>query len=122
MAVGGTGARAGGRSRPPGEQRPLACFGLILRSRGWRHIYLGAETPPSTVHMAADTVGADVVVMSAVSSERFSAIAKGLRALARGLPLVLAGPGRLPNSPHSSRCSACTTPRRRRPKRSHAAS
>ena len=54
---------------PPGEQHtlPLVSFGLILRSRGWRNIYLGAETPPSTVHMAADTVSADVIVMSAVN-------------------------------------------------------
>jgi MerR family transcriptional regulator, light-induced transcriptional regulator len=80
---------------PPGEQHtlPLVCFGLILRSRGWRNIYLGAETPPSTVHMAADTVSADVVVMSAVSDDRFASIARELRPLTRGRPLVLAGPG-----------------------------
>lgn len=80
---------------PPGEQHtlPLVSFGLILRSRGWRNIYLGAETPPSTVHMAADTVSADVIVMSAVSNDRFAAIAKDLRPLARTCPLVLAGPG-----------------------------
>jgi DNA-binding transcriptional MerR regulator len=80
---------------PPREQHtlPLICFGLILRSRGWRNIYLGAESPPSTVHMAADTVDADVVVMSAVSNDRFASIAKELRPLGRGRPLVLAGPG-----------------------------
>jgi DNA-binding transcriptional MerR regulator len=80
---------------PPGEQHtlPLVSFGLILRSRGWRNIYLGAETPPSTVHMAADTVKADVIVMSAVSNDRFAAIVKDLRPLARTCPLVLAGPG-----------------------------
>jgi MerR family transcriptional regulator, light-induced transcriptional regulator len=83
---------------PPGEQHtlPLVCFGLILRSRGWRNIYLGAETPPSTAHMAADTVSADVVVMSAVSNDRFASIAKELRPLARGRALALAGPGATP--------------------------
>jgi DNA-binding transcriptional MerR regulator len=80
---------------PPGEQHtlPLVSFGLILRSRGWRNIYLGAETPPSTVQMAADTVAADVVIMSAVSADRFAPIARDLRALARRRPLVLAGSG-----------------------------
>jgi DNA-binding transcriptional MerR regulator len=80
---------------PPGEQHtlPLVSFGLILRSRGWRNIYLGAETPPSTVQMAADTVAADVVVMSAVSVDRFVAIARELRPLAHRHHLVLAGPG-----------------------------
>jgi MerR family transcriptional regulator, light-induced transcriptional regulator len=80
---------------PPGEQHtlPLVSFGLILRSRGWRNIYLGAETPPSTVHLAADTVSADVIVMSAVSTDRFARVAGDLRPLTRTCPLVLAGPG-----------------------------
>jgi DNA-binding transcriptional MerR regulator len=83
---------------PSGEQHtlPLVCFGLVLRSRGWRNVYLGADTPPSTMHMAADTVRADVVVLSAVSSDRFAAIVKDLRGLARRRPLVLAGPGASP--------------------------
>jgi MerR family transcriptional regulator, light-induced transcriptional regulator len=83
---------------PPGEQHtlPLVSFGLILRSRGWRNIYLGAETPPSTVQMAADTVAADAVIMSAVSADRFAPIARDLRALARRRPLVLAGSGATP--------------------------
>ena len=50
---------------PPGEQHtlPLLGFGLALRSRGWRNIYLGADTPPSTVHMAADTVDANMIAL-----------------------------------------------------------
>jgi DNA-binding transcriptional MerR regulator len=84
---------------PSGEQHtlPLVCFGLVLRSRGWRNVYLGADTPPSTVHMAVDTVSADVVVLSAVSSDRFAPIVKDLRGLARRCPLVLAGPGASPD-------------------------
>ena len=83
---------------PSGEQHtlPLVCFGLVLRSRGWRNVYLGADTPPSTVHMAADTVAADVVVMSAVSSDRFAPIARDLMGLSRRRPLVLAGGGATP--------------------------
>jgi MerR family transcriptional regulator, light-induced transcriptional regulator len=84
---------------PSGEQHtlPLVCFGLVLRSRGWRNVYLGADTPPSTLHMAVDTVSADVVVLSAVSSDRFAPIVKDLRGLARRCPLVLAGPGASPD-------------------------
>ena len=83
---------------PSGEQHtlPLVCFGLVLRSRGWRNIYLGGDSPPSTVHMAADTVDADVVVMSAVSNDRFAPIARELTGLARRRPLVLAGGGATP--------------------------
>jgi MerR family transcriptional regulator, light-induced transcriptional regulator len=80
---------------PSGEKHtlPLVRFGLVLRTRGWRTVYLGADTPPSSVHMAADTISADVVLLSAASSDRFIAIAKDLRGLARRRPLVLAGRG-----------------------------
>jgi MerR family transcriptional regulator, light-induced transcriptional regulator len=83
---------------PSGEQHtlPLVCFGLVLRTRGWRIVYLGADTPASSVHMAADTISADVVLLSAASSDRFVAIAKELRGLARSRPLVLAGRGATP--------------------------
>ena len=83
---------------PSGEQHtlPLVCFGLVLRSHGWRNVYLGADTPPSTVHMAADTVSADVVVMSAVSHDRFAPIERDLKGVARKRPLVLAGGGATP--------------------------
>ena len=83
---------------PSGEQHtlPLVCFGLVLRTRGWRIVYLGADTPPSAVHMAADTISADVVLLSAASSDRFVGIAKELRGLARRRPLVLAGRGATP--------------------------
>jgi methanogenic corrinoid protein MtbC1 len=83
---------------PSGEQHtlPLVCFGLMMRTRGWRIVYLGADTPPSSVHMAADTISADVVVLSAASSDRFVAIVKDLRGLARRRSLVLAGRGATP--------------------------
>jgi len=83
---------------PPGEQHtiPLVCFGLVIRGRGWRNVYLGADTPPSTIHMAADTVSADVVVMAAVSNDRFAPIERDLQGLSRRRPLVLAGGGATP--------------------------
>jgi MerR family transcriptional regulator, light-induced transcriptional regulator len=83
---------------PSGEQHtlPLVCFGLVLRNRGWRNVYLGADTPPSTVHMAADTIDADVVVLSAASVDRFAPITRDLVALGGRRRLVLAGPGATP--------------------------
>ena len=83
---------------PSGEQHtlPLVCFGLILRTRGWRNIYLGADTPPSTVRLAAETISADVIVMSAVSTDRFAPIAGELQSLARKRPVALAGAGATP--------------------------
>jgi DNA-binding transcriptional MerR regulator len=80
---------------PSGEQHtlPLVCFGLFLRTRAWRIVYLGADTPSSSVHMAADTIDADVVVLAAASTERFGAIEKDLKGLSRRHRLVLAGRG-----------------------------
>lgn len=83
---------------PSGEQHtlPLVCFGLVLRNHGWRNVYLGGDSPVNTLHMAADTVDADVVVLSAVSSDRFVPVVKELGALARRRPLVLGGAGATP--------------------------
>ena len=41
----------------PGEQHDitLLAFGLVLRSHGWRILYLGADTPIETVARAAKT-------------------------------------------------------------------
>jgi MerR family transcriptional regulator, light-induced transcriptional regulator len=83
---------------PTGEEHtlPLVCFGLILRNRGWRNVYLGADTPASSVHLAADTIDADVVVLSAVTIDRFAPIVRDLTPLATRHNLVLGGRGAVP--------------------------
>jgi MerR family transcriptional regulator, light-induced transcriptional regulator len=83
---------------PPNEHHtlPLIAFGLALRGRGWRNIYLGADTPPSAIHKAADTVDATLIAVPAVNSKRFHAVARDLRALARTRRLILAGAGATP--------------------------
>jgi DNA-binding transcriptional MerR regulator len=83
---------------PSGEQHtlPLICFGLVLRSRGWRNIYLGGESPVGTVLTAADTVGANVIVLSAVTPDRYVSIGSELKAIARKRRLVVAGAGATP--------------------------
>jgi MerR family transcriptional regulator, light-induced transcriptional regulator len=71
-------------------------FGLALRARGWRNIYLGADTPPSPLHKAANTVDATLIVLPAVNPKRFDAVVADLRALARTRRLILAGAGAIP--------------------------
>ncbi|CAA9484956.1 MAG: Transcriptional regulator, MerR family [uncultured Solirubrobacterales bacterium] len=80
---------------PPGEQHtlPLICFGLVLRGRGWRNVYLGADSPTGAVGMAAETVGADLVVLSAVTTERFEPVLGQLTRLGSRWRVVIAGAG-----------------------------
>ena len=83
---------------PPGEQHtlPLIAFGLALRNRGWRSVYLGADAPPSTVLMAVDTVEPEILVMSAARPECFAPIVRQLSTLATKATLLLAGAGATP--------------------------
>jgi methanogenic corrinoid protein MtbC1 len=79
----------------PGERHDLGliAFGLALRSRGFRILYLGADTPiESVVETAAATEPAFVVV-SSVDAGRFRAVARELRRLARRHMLCLGGEG-----------------------------
>lgn len=53
---------------PRGES---PAFGMALRTRGWRIVYLGPDTPIASVTDAARMCGADLVVLSAVAAETF---------------------------------------------------
>ena len=79
----------------PGEQHDLGliAFGLALRGRGWRVVYLGADTPLMSVADAADASGAVFAVVSAVTPTRFRPHRDQLRDLARKHRLCLAGAG-----------------------------
>ena len=92
----------GARSAPttvlacaPGEQHdlPLIAFGLVLAARGRAITYLGPDTPVATIHDAVREVQAQLVVVSATTTERFSAVKRELTDLARAVPLALAGAG-----------------------------
>jgi DNA-binding transcriptional MerR regulator len=78
-----------------GEQHdlPLIVFGLALRNRGWRIVFLGADTPAGTVAETADQLGPALVVVSTVNAEALRREAPALEALARDHRLVLAGRG-----------------------------
>ena len=79
----------------PGEQHDLGliCFGLALRERGWRIGYLGADTPIESVRSAALAFAPELVVLSAVTAERFRAQANELQELAKATRLYLGGAG-----------------------------
>jgi MerR family transcriptional regulator, light-induced transcriptional regulator len=79
----------------PGEQHDLGviAFGIALRARGWRIVYLGADTPLTSVADAAHASDAVFVVVTAVSPKRFRAQRDGLRTLARRHRLCLGGAG-----------------------------
>jgi DNA-binding transcriptional MerR regulator/methylmalonyl-CoA mutase cobalamin-binding subunit len=79
----------------PGEQHDLGlvAFGLALRTRGWRILYLGADAPVESILGAADASEPDFVVVSAVSSERFAASGQGLREVGDRHTLGIAGAG-----------------------------
>jgi DNA-binding transcriptional MerR regulator len=82
-------------SCPPGEQHDLGllCFGLALRERGWRITYLGAETPIDTVLDTLNELSPAIVVLSAVTSQRFLDAGDDIKALAGRARVGIGGAG-----------------------------
>ncbi len=78
---------------PPGEQHDLGliAFGLALRSRGWRIVYLGPDSPIDTVEEGRRRLEPSLVVLNAVSPERVRPALPELRELARRHRLALGG-------------------------------
>ena len=79
----------------PGERHDigLIAFGLLLRSHGWRILFLGADTPLATLERTAASNPARLVVVASVDPARLEADAGRLRRLARTAPLALSGTG-----------------------------
>jgi DNA-binding transcriptional MerR regulator len=77
----------------PGEQHDLGliAFGLALRSRGWRIVYLGPDSPIDTVTEASRRLEPSLVVLNAVSPERVRPALPKLRTLAKRHRLALGG-------------------------------
>jgi DNA-binding transcriptional MerR regulator len=77
----------------PGEQHDLGliAFGLALRSRGWRIVYLGSDSPIETVEEMSRQLDPSLVVLAAASSERVEPVVTQLRALAGRHRLALGG-------------------------------
>jgi DNA-binding transcriptional MerR regulator len=86
---------------PSGEAHDLGliCFGLILRSRGWRIAFLGADTPVRSILDAVERTRPDVTVLFAMDPEPFESGGEILEGVAAGTDLLLAGPGVRPGAP-----------------------
>jgi DNA-binding transcriptional MerR regulator len=79
----------------PGERHDigLIAFGLLLRSHGWRILFLGADTPLSTLGQAIATTAPRLVVVASMERSLLETQAGELRRLGRSAPLVLSGAG-----------------------------
>jgi DNA-binding transcriptional MerR regulator len=77
----------------PGEQHDLGLivFGLALRARGWRVLYLGPDVPLDSLAEATRSARPDVVVVSAVDPRKLSAARDGLVELAHEHRLAVGG-------------------------------
>jgi methanogenic corrinoid protein MtbC1 len=79
----------------PGERHDigLIAFGLVLRSHGWRILFLGADTPLATLRRAVEQTDPRLVVVASMGGAQLEAAGSELRRLARSAPLVLSGAG-----------------------------
>jgi DNA-binding transcriptional MerR regulator len=79
----------------PGERHDLGLlgFGLVLRSRGWRIAYLGADTPLPTLDATARALSPDLVVLTAVAEDGLQPLLAELRPLAKAHRLAVGGRG-----------------------------
>jgi DNA-binding transcriptional MerR regulator len=82
-------------SNLPGEHHDISliAFGLILRTYGWRIVFLGADTPIETVQQAITATQPTVTVLAGFTAERLEAEAAAVRRLARRTAVVVSGPG-----------------------------
>jgi DNA-binding transcriptional MerR regulator len=79
----------------PGEQHDISllAFGLVMRSHGWRIVFLGADTPIATLAQAAESTRPALTVLASFDPSSLEAESTAIRRLARELPIVLSGPG-----------------------------
>jgi methanogenic corrinoid protein MtbC1 len=90
----------------PGEFHDLGliAFGLALRARGWRIVFLGADTPADTIDTAAREIDPALVALSGVSPERLRPVMTQLRRLAARHALAIGGA--CAESPEAARVAA----------------
>jgi len=79
----------------PGELHDigLISFGLVLRRKGWRILYLGQDTPIETAASALKRSRAGVFVALSTERRRFTAVADELAGLAHRVTLAIGGAG-----------------------------
>jgi DNA-binding transcriptional MerR regulator len=79
----------------PGEAHDISllAFGVLLRSHGWHTLFLGANTPISTLSQTAQHTRPAMIVLASFNPGRLRAQAPALAEPAKLARLVLAGPG-----------------------------
>lgn len=80
---------------PPGELHDMGlfAFGLVLRARGWRLAYLGANAPLETIADAAKYLKPHIVVLAALTPEPFRSAIGEIARLGERTRVLLAGAG-----------------------------
>ncbi len=78
----------------PGEWHDLGliAFGLALRARGWRIVYLGGDAPIDTVEDACRRVEPTLAVLHGIGEELVTPLLERLRTLAESQRLAISGP------------------------------
>jgi methanogenic corrinoid protein MtbC1 len=95
MALGRGWGRGTGRhallAAPPGERHDLGLvvLALVLRDRGWRVTFLGADTPIETITDTSRRLGPEVVVLAMLTAPEIEAAA--VRELSGRSRVVIAG-------------------------------
>ncbi|HET8969195.1 MAG TPA: MerR family transcriptional regulator [Gaiellaceae bacterium] len=81
---------------PPGEQHDLGLvvLALVLRDRGWRVTFLGADTPVETIADTRRRVVPEVIVLAMLKAPKLEPA--DMRALARGSRVLISGRGASP--------------------------
>jgi MerR family transcriptional regulator, light-induced transcriptional regulator len=77
----------------PGEHHELGliAFGLLLRARGWRIVYLGPDTPLDTVELLSSELDPELIVLTAIGEKSVTAVSGPLRALAHHRRVAVGG-------------------------------
>jgi MerR family transcriptional regulator, light-induced transcriptional regulator len=80
---------------PPGEQHDigLIAFGLSLRNRGWRIVYLGQDTPLDTLAETVQQLAPALVVLSVAAADSLASAVRGLLEVAALVPVWIGGRG-----------------------------
>jgi MerR family transcriptional regulator, light-induced transcriptional regulator len=78
---------------PPGEKHELGliAFGILIAARGWRVIYLGADTPFESLERTARLVEPDLVVLAVSTPKRFRGTETAIRDLGSIAPVAIGG-------------------------------
>jgi DNA-binding transcriptional MerR regulator len=79
---------------PPGEEHQLGLivFGILIAARGWRVIYLGANTPFESLERTARLLEPDLVVLAVATPKRLRGVEDAIRDLATIAPVAIGGP------------------------------